>query len=125
MPTLRLNCWVLDESLSADDDPKDRVFSIEIDDTKNVSALKDMVHHYQALVFTRFSPNELDLYKISIAADANLGDRIRTILPIRHDPENGVKKLSPLELLSVEFAEMPDHMNLHVIVRTPATGEPK
>ena len=102
---LSLNCFLLG------DDP-DRVFTVKIPKTDNISILKDLIKEKKARHFNHIDASDLDLWKVSFPIDdfpsANL--------------TNG-PKLGAGELLSDTFPSELDLRYIHVTVDVPVRSE--
>ena len=101
---LSLNCFL------RGDDP-DRMFTVKISKTKNVSILKDLIKKEKAPHLDHVAASDLDLWK----ADFPIND-----LPTfsTDGPE-----LRPLALLLEVFPSEPDIRFIHVIVYVPVRSE--
>ena len=115
MAVIQLNCFVFG------DDPS-RIFVIEIEDTKTVSALKEVIKDKKKPYFDRVPADSLDIYKVSIPIDAQLHDGLQDF-QLKDDPGGGVHHLSvPVKRLKGVFEGLKDE-HIHVIVKRPPTGE--
>ena len=102
---LSLNCLVLSDN---------KVFTVKVPKTDNVSILKDeikkkiphLVHHVDA--------KDLEISQVSLRVDDKLDESLRSIPLVL---------LKPLEPLSSLFLSI-DETHLHVVVQAPTTGEP-
>jgi hypothetical protein len=101
---LSLNCFVLG------DDP-DRMFTVEIAKTKNVSILKDLIKVKKAPHLDRVAASDLDLWKVDFSPD-NLEAELANFKPDSHPKLSSVQRLSMLKDGIVD-----DH--LHVIAKVP------
>lgn len=97
---LALNCLV------SSDDP-DHMFTIEIANTKNVSALKDAIKEKRQPAFDHIPADTLVLWKVSCPVDDGLGENLRNLA--------GENPLLPLDKLSKVFSNV-DETDLHIIV---------
>ena len=59
---LHLYCWILGDSTQW-------IFSIEISDTKNVSALKDVIKEKKRPEFDHLATNSLTLWQVHISVE--------------------------------------------------------
>jgi hypothetical protein len=110
--TLELNCLVLG------DDPS-HVFTIEIVDSKNVSALKKAIKDEKKHAFQHVDADTLNIFRVSFPEDDDLDATLKSFRP-EHDPENGVHSLSKsMKRLKGVFGGPIDE-HLHVIVLPPA-----
>jgi Crinkler effector protein N-terminal domain len=102
---LRLNCLVLG-------DDSDRVFSVEIDNNKNVSMLREAIKDKTKPAFDSTAANRLDLWKVSIKIDDNLPEKL--------SGRPREKALHPTEILSDLFPNGTPAVNtLHIVVDAP------
>ena len=101
--TLELNCLV------SGDDPN-HIFTIEIADTKNVSALKDAIKEKKQLAFQHIDADTLILWKASFPVNESLEENLRNFV--------GEKPLSPVNKLSKVFSNVHD-THLHIVVGCP------
>jgi hypothetical protein len=108
---LELNCLVLG------DDPS-HIFTIEIQGTKNISALETAIKEKKKPVFDHVLADALELFKDSLTVDDGLAAKLT-----RFRPENeGDRSLSSaLDRLRDVFGDAPDK-HLHVIVQPPDSG---
>jgi Crinkler effector protein N-terminal domain len=108
---LVLNCVVHGDDSS-------RVFTIEIEGTKNVSALKELVKDKNK-PFDHVPARALDIFKVSFPVDDSLDAKLKRFQPEDegdHRLSNAVKRLK-------EVFGHPADEHLHVIVRPPPAGE--
>jgi len=101
--TLELNCLV------SGDDPN-HIFTIEIADTKNVSALKKAIKIEKQLAFQHIDADTLILWKASFPVNESLEENLRNFV--------GEKPLSPVNKLSKVFSNVHD-THLHIVVGCP------
>ena len=101
---LSLNCFL------RGDDP-DRMFTVKISKTENVSILKDLIKKEKARHLGHVAASDLDLWK----ADFPIND-LPTFL-------TDGPKLGPLALLLDVFPSQPDITFIHVIVYVPVRSE--
>ena len=102
--TLALNCLV-----SGDD--SDHIFTIEIANAKNVSALKKAIKAEKQLAFQHVDADTLVLWNVSFPVDEVLEENLRNFV--------GKKPLSPVHELSEVFSNMPKKKYLHIVVGRP------
>ncbi|KAI9448767.1 hypothetical protein BJY52DRAFT_303470 [Lactarius psammicola] len=102
--TLELNCLVFS------DDPS-HIFTIEIMDTKNVSALKKAIKDEKKHAFQHADADALTLWKVSFPADQNLKANVSELVD--------AQLLLPLDELSEVFLESPVRKRLHIVVGRP------
>jgi hypothetical protein len=101
--TLELNCLV------SGDDPS-HIFTIEIADARNVSALKDAIKEKKKPAFDHIPADTLILWKSSFPVDESLQENLRKFV--------GEKPLSPVNKLSKVFSNVHD-THLHIVVGCP------
>jgi hypothetical protein len=97
MPNLELNCG---------DDPS-HIFTIEIADTKNITALKKAIKDEKQPAFDHVPADTLIIWRVSFPVDEGLEENLRDFV--------AGKALSPVNKLSKVFA----NVRLHVIVGCP------
>ena len=101
--TLELNCLVFGDS-------PDHIFTIEIANVKNVSALKDAIKDRKKFAFDHVPADTLILYKVSFPVDDGLQENLRNFI--------GYIPLSPVNKLSKVFSNVYD-THLHIVVGCP------
>lgn len=109
---LALNCVVLGDHSS-------RVFTIEIEGTKNVSALKELIKEKNKPAFDHVPAHAFEVYKVSLPVDDGLDTELSRFRPEDerdHLLSNAVKRLKGV------FGDPIDE-HLHVIVLPPPAGE--
>jgi hypothetical protein len=104
---LSLNCFVLGDDLK-------KAFTIEVEKTKNVSILKDLIKEKKASRLEHVDASDLDLWNLSIPMDSDAGERLENI--------DNFEPLKPLLSLSEVFHHVEGN-HLHVVVRSPIDGE--
>jgi len=113
--TLELNALVLG------DDPS-HVFTVEIEGTKNVSALKDAIKDKKKHAFEHVDADALNIFRVSFPAIDDPDATLKRFRP-EHDPEKGVHHLSvPVKRLKGVFGD-PVDQHIHVIVQPPFAGK--
>ena len=106
--SLSLNCLVVG------DDP-DRIFTVEIPKTENVSILKDLIKEKKARHFEHVDASDLDLWQVSFPID-DLETELGNINLARYP------KLSPPnKKLTTFFTDTVDEC-LYVIAKAPGTS---
>jgi hypothetical protein len=105
--TLALNCWI-----RGDHPPSDKVFTVEIQEHKNVSTLKGAIKVQKSKTFQHVDADDLKLWLVPsfpkpIPVDDNLGETF--------DPKYA-KPLRAVQTLSGVFSKPLDGANLHVVV---------
>ena len=101
--TLALNCLV-------SGDNTDHIFTIEIANAKNVSALKDSIKDKKKPAFDHVPADTLVLWKVSLSVDKSLAEIVKNF--------DGGEPLSPLDKLSKVFSVV-DETCLHIVVGQP------
>ena len=103
--SLSLNCFVVG------DDP-DRIFTVQVPKTDNVSILKDLIKEEKAPHLNHVAASDLDLWKVDVPIDdlaTELGNINLALYP----------KLSPpSKKLTIFFTDAVDDC-LHVIAKAP------
>jgi hypothetical protein len=107
---LDLYCWALD------DDPL-LAFPIKIAKSETVGGLKDAIKDKKKPEFDHVAADRLNLWKVSIPDDRSLKENISKL--DFYDEQS----LSPTAKLSKVFADAPEEMHLHIVVRAPPAGE--
>jgi len=103
-----LNCFILG------DDP-DRIFTVKVPKTENVSILKDLIKEKKAPHLDHVAASDLDLWQVSFPID-DLETELRNINLA------GYQKLSPpSKKLTTFFTDVADDC-LHVIAKAPGTS---
>jgi hypothetical protein len=93
-------------------EPHARIFTIQIGNTKNVSALKDAIKEKKQLAFQNVDADTLVLWKVSFPVDESLDGNLTNFL----DEES----LSPVHGLSKVFSNKPREEYLHIVVKGPS-----
>jgi hypothetical protein len=93
---LELNCFVQGEDAS-------RVFTVEIPNSKLISALRDAIKDKNPASFHDVDARSLHLWDVSIPVDDDFEDKMRGI-ELKDEDE-----LSPVDTLSDVFSEAPSH----------------
>jgi hypothetical protein len=107
---LELNCLV------QGDGPRN-AFSIEIESTKNVSALQQVIRKRKEPALDHVPADTLVLWKVSIPATGLVKEDPR----IQDLPED--ESLLPLSQLSTVFSGTLKEGHIHVVVRAPHAGQ--
>ena len=105
---LPLNCFVVG------DDPE-RVFTVKIPKTDNVSALKDLIKEKKTRILNHVDASDLDLWAAELKVDALTKDLMDKTV------EKG-KKLSPTQKFSAIFDNVPNGDCLHIIAKPRCTS---
>jgi hypothetical protein len=103
---LSLNCFVLGDDLN-------KAFTVEIEKTKNVSILKDLIKEKKAFLLNHVDASDLDLWNVSIPAGDDADKRLRSI-----------NNLQPLDAF-LRLSEFPpvEESHLHILVQAPTNGK--
>ena len=121
---LCLNCWVLGEKA-------DRVFTVEIADTKNVSALKDAIKEKKRPAFDHIPADVLDLWQVRVHCfDASMStpELWQVDVPVddsalRNVSLDGDNPLLSVKRLSGLFGELdPTEERVHIVIQCPPKG---
>jgi len=107
-PVLELNCLV------SDDEPS-HIFTIEIANFKNVSALKKAIKDEKKHKFQHVDADNVTLWKVSFPVNESLQENVGNVI---HE-----NSLSPVDRLSTIFSDVSDGC-LHVVVRSPTIAAP-
>jgi hypothetical protein len=107
--TLQLNCWV-------DGDDISKVFSVEIEANKPVSALRDAIKGKKQVALAHVDADFLALRKVSFPVDRHLHQRLANI-----DVTDETSLSSVDDLVDV-FVDVPPRKHLHIVVK-PRAGE--
>jgi len=94
-------------------DNQEKIFTVEIEKTKNVSILKDLIKEKKAPHLDHVAASDLHLYQVDLRLD-ELGED-----PV-HVDHNIYSKLSPTKKLSSFFV---DDELLHIIAKAPSTSQ--
>jgi hypothetical protein len=100
-------------------DDSGHVFTIEIEGSKNVSALKKAIKEEKKPAFDNIPADVLQLWKVAIPVNDGFKENVGNIE--LEDEE----ALSPVVKLSKVFLFQPEDEDLHIIVRSPSTSESK
>ena len=112
---LKLNCLI------HGDDPS-RAFSVTIASGESVGDLREAIFLKQKHALRNVDANHVDIFKVSLAHDGNLGATLKHFQP-KDDPSNGIYHLSAItKQLKAVFSDIIDDY-LHVIVVGPSIGE--
>jgi hypothetical protein len=106
MQLLSLNCFILG------DDP-DRMFTVKIPKTENVSILKKLIKEENPSSLGNIDVKNIDLWQASLPIDD---------LPSKNPPTLG-PKLRSEKLLSDAFPSELDINHIHIVARPPGQGE--
>jgi len=104
MTDFLLNCFVLG-------DDEDKVFTVKVPKTDNVSILKDEIKKKKAPHLNHIAASDLDLWKVCHPIDDPASKRPRDELPLRIN-----KRLSSL------WDGDPFDDDLHILVKAPSTS---
>ena len=109
---LELNCIVFG-------DDSRRIFPIEINGTKKVGDLKELMKDKKKPLFDHIPADALDLFNVNFLVDGGLDDKLK-----QFRPEDEIDRLlsNTVKRLKGVFGDpIDDH--LHVIVVPPTAGE--
>ena len=106
---LSLNCLVLG------DDPE-KMFTVEIENTKYVSILKDRIKDKNSSSFSNVDSKNIDLWMVDLKMDG-LG-----VEPVHVNLDNYTKLSPPRKKLSFFFNNIVDDEHLHIIAKAPGTS---
>jgi hypothetical protein len=101
---LSLNCFVLGDDLK-------KVFTVEVEKTKNVSILKKVIKEENAPRLDHVVAMDLDLFRVSLPRDGDLDATLQSTQPL--------DSLLPLSDVFPHVEE--DH--LHILILAPTNGE--
>jgi hypothetical protein len=104
---LSLNCFVLGDDLN-------KVFTVKIPKTKNVSILKDRIKEKNSNSFGNVDSKNIDLWNVSIPIDDDTEEKLKNI--------NNLEPLKPLLPLSRVFPRVEEN-HLHILILN-VMGEP-
>ena len=115
---LYLNCWVFGEKA-------DRVFPVEIIDTKNVGHLKDAIKEKKKPAFDHIPADVLDLWQVRMHCfDALMltpelwqVDVLTDDSALRNVSLDGVQPLQPVKRLSGLFQRAPTDEHVHIVIQ--------
>jgi hypothetical protein len=102
--SLSLNCLVFG-------DEEDKVFTVEVEKTKNVSILKKLIKEEKAPHLDHVAASDLDLWMVDLGPG-----------PVRVNLDNYPKLSPPRKKLSLVFDDTVDDQRLHIIVKAPGTS---
>jgi hypothetical protein len=103
---LSLNCFVLGDDLK-------KMFVVEIEKTKSVSILKDLIKGKNSSSFGNVDSKNIDLWNVSIPVE-DVNERLKNI--------NNLEPLNSLLKLSHVFPHVEEN-HLHIVVRSPIDSE--
>ena len=103
---LSLNCFVLGDDLR-------KLFTVEVEKTKNVSILKDLIKEKKAPHLDHVAASDLDLWNVSIPVGDDADKRLRSISNLQ--PLDAFLRLS-------EFSPVEEGY-LHILVQAPTNGK--
>ena len=104
---LSLNCFVLGDDLR-------KLFTVEVEKTKNVSIFKDLIKEKKASCLEHVDASDLNLWDVSIPMDGDTDVKLKNIYNL--EPLNALLRLSDVFLRVKES-------HLHVLVQAPINGE--
>jgi Crinkler effector protein N-terminal domain len=109
---LELNCLVLGDDSS-------HIFTIEIQGTKNISALRKAIKEEKKPIFDHVPADALKLFKVPFPVDDGLDAKLKRFRP---EDEGDRRLSSAVERLRDAFDDATDK-HLHVIVLAPPASE--
>ena len=104
---LSLNCFLVGDDL-------DRTFVVDIEDSKKVCNLKDLIKEKKARILNHVDASDLDLWAAGFEMDALTEESLNNALAKR--------KLSANRKLSFIFKNVVNDDFLHIIVKAPGTS---
>ena len=104
--SLSLNCLI-------DGEVQEKMFTVKILETENVSILKDLIKEKKARHLNHVDASDLDLWKVDLRLD-DLGAEV-----VHGDPDGTDSKLSSHRKLSSLFNDLVDDKRLHIIAKAP------
>jgi hypothetical protein len=111
--TLSLNCYVLG------DDPY-QMFTVKIEETKNVSILRDLIKEKKASTLKDVAASDLKLWKVDLPV--SLASFQKNIGEINFKLVDN-NSLSPLQGLSEVFLA-PVSNHVHIVIKRPSVDKP-
>ena len=105
---LSLNCFVLGDDLK-------KVFTVEVEKTKNVSILKDQIKEKKASLLNHVDASDLNLWNISLAKDDVTNEKLKSTI-------DNLEPLDALLRLSDVFPCV-EESHLRILVQVPTNGE--
>jgi hypothetical protein len=106
---LSLNCLIYGEV-------QERMFTVEVEKTKNVSILKKLIKEEKALCLDHVDASDLDLWMVDLHLDKLGAGAVHVDL-------DAYSKLSPPRMkLSSFFNGTVDDERLHIIAKAPGTS---
>jgi hypothetical protein len=109
---LELNCLILG-------DDHTHIFSIDIDGTKKISALKEVIKDKNKPAFDYVPAHALEVFKVNLPVGDDLDAELKRFRP---EDEADRRLSSAVKRLKGVFGDPVDE-HLHVIVLPPAVGE--
>jgi Crinkler effector protein N-terminal domain len=106
--SLSLNCLIHDEV-------QEKMFTVKISKTENVSILKDLIKEKKAPHLNHVAASDLDLWKVDLRLDDLGAEPVHVIL-------DTYLKLSARRKLSSFFNDIVDDERLHIIAKAPGTS---
>ena len=104
--SLSLNCLIHGEVT-------EQMFTVEVEKTKNVSILKDLIKEKKAPHFDHIAASDLDIWMVDLDLDELRAGPVHVNL-------DGYKKLSPPRRKLSSFFNLDiDDEHLHIIAKTP------
>ena len=94
-----------------------RVFTVDIDGSRTVDALKDAIKVKQ-LALAPYNANHLKLYRVNVDV-SNMETRTTTILQIFQNPKVNWKELDSLDVISKCFKDALPEKHVNIVVELP------
>ena len=107
---LTLHCYILD------DDPKN-LFTIDIDETRTVSILKDLIKEKRATILKDVDSTNLVLWKVDLPA-ADLKEALDKIDLAESRPLFAIDELSDIFPAPIEKGRV------HIVIKRPSFAKP-
>jgi hypothetical protein len=97
-------------------DPVENAFAIDIERSKTISHLRELIKEKKAPEFDSVVADKLILWSVSISVDDTT---MLEELVLENNKEKGVQKLLPLRKISKVFPSKPADEHIHIIVERP------
>jgi hypothetical protein len=107
--SLSLNCLIHGED-------QEKMFTIEIEETKNVSILKDLIKEKKAFLLNHVDASDLDLWMVDLRLAELAAGPVHVNLDAFQKLSPPRKKLSSFYKLDI------DDERLHIIAKAPGTS---
>jgi hypothetical protein len=115
---LSLNCFVLGDDLN-------KVFTLEVEKTKNVSILKDRIKEKNSNSFGNVDSKNIELWKFDLPLDDDTKEMLKNInnLESLKSAREFGEELEPMVSVLTVFPDQPPLDRLHIVVRKPDISE--